>query len=48
MRYIRLPVYCKTFVAERGIFSVSCNGSISNSNNKKMEEKETDNKTDNP
>lgn len=35
-------IYCKAFVAECGIFCVINNSSISNSNNKKMEEKETD------
>ena len=39
-------VYCKTPVAEWSIFSVGCSSSISDSNNKKMEEKETDNETD--
>jgi len=33
-------------IAEWGIFSVGCSGGIPNSNNKKMEEKETDNETD--
>ena len=43
---IRQPVYCKTPVTECGIFSVGCSGGISNSNNKKMEEKETHNEID--
>ncbi len=39
-------IYCKAFVAEWGILCVIDNSSISNSNNKKMEEKETDKTVD--